>query len=90
MLSSITSVQLTEWMAYYSLEPWGEWRADLRMARIAALLANINRDTERKPEPYTEEDFMLEFDESKTEQGVDMRTKIMSLAAVFGGAVTHQ
>lgn len=43
-------------MAYYSLEPFGEERADLRMAIVASLIANANRDP--KHEAYKPEDFM--------------------------------
>jgi hypothetical protein len=32
--------EFAEWMAYYQVEPFGEDRADLRMAQIAALIFN--------------------------------------------------
>ena len=31
-----------EWCAYYSLEPWGEYRADLRSARVCQVIAAVN------------------------------------------------
>lgn len=49
---------LTEWQAYFAEEPWGEERADLRMAIGWALLANVHRDQRRRPEPYKPSDFM--------------------------------
>jgi hypothetical protein len=58
MLDSLTSRQLTELMAFHELDPWGEGRADLRMGIQAALTANINRDSKKKPEPFSPEDFM--------------------------------
>lgn len=35
-----------------------EYKADFRNATLCALLANINRDTDKKKEPFTVEDFM--------------------------------
>ena len=62
LLARLSSRQISEWMAYYALDPFGEERADLRAAMVMALLANINRDPERRKEPYTPEEFMPRFD----------------------------
>lgn len=40
MLQSIPSRQLGEWMAYYELEPFGQDRADIPAAVVAAQVAN--------------------------------------------------
>jgi len=45
-------------MAYASLEPFGEERADVRAGIIAAVIANANRDRKKRPEPFTPADFM--------------------------------
>jgi hypothetical protein len=45
-------------MAFYELEPFGDMIADLRHGTAAALLANINRDSKSRPEPYLAEDFV--------------------------------
>ena len=37
----LTSSQLSEWEAYDKIDPIGEWREDLRMAVLAALIENI-------------------------------------------------
>ena len=34
-------------------------RGDLRSASICTLLANVNRDPKRRPQPYSLSDFML-------------------------------
>jgi hypothetical protein len=62
-------------MAYARLEPFGEERADLRMAVLAALIANANRDPAKKREPFTPEDFRLRFDEQPEgrEQPIEMK-----------------
>jgi hypothetical protein len=54
----MTSSQLSEAIAYYELNPWGEDRADLRMAVGWSLIANINRNTAAKSTPFVPTDFM--------------------------------
>lgn len=39
----MSSRELSEWMAYYNLEPWGEAEMDLRFGVLCALTANIHR-----------------------------------------------
>lgn len=63
LLDSLSSRELTEWQAYALLEPFGEERADHRMATNTMVLANANRDAKKHPRPYTIEDFMLFRDE---------------------------
>lgn len=50
------SDELTEWMAYYQIEPFGDYRADVRSGVVAATLANANRAPNAKV--FTPEDFM--------------------------------
>lgn len=61
MLREMTPVELGEWMAEYHISPWGEWRDDLRVAQNTALLANVNRDTKAKREPFQPRDFMYDY-----------------------------
>jgi hypothetical protein len=49
---------LTEWAAYYQLEPFGEALADRRHGIATSVLANVNRDAKARPEPYKPEDFI--------------------------------
>jgi hypothetical protein len=65
MLASISGKQLTEWIAYAELEPFGEWRADLRIAILASLIANANRDQKLKPTPFEISDFMPQFEKKE-------------------------
>ena len=48
-----------ELMEFYEIEPWGLAVADALQANGAALLANVNRDAEKRSEPYSVKDFML-------------------------------
>lgn len=49
-------------MAYYSIEPFGEWRADYRQAITSMVLANANRS--KKQRAFKVKDFMP-FDKPK-------------------------
>ena len=39
-------------MAFFDLEPWGSHIDDLRAGTIASMIANVNRDTEKRSEAY--------------------------------------
>lgn len=41
MLSGMSSRQLSEWMAYAQIEPFGEERGDIRMAYALSILVNM-------------------------------------------------
>ena len=58
MQGEISSREFAEWMAYYRLEPYGEERADLRNARLLAMLATVNGDGSKD---YSAADFMMDF-----------------------------
>ena len=77
MLREISHPQFLEWQAYYRIEPWGEWRADMRMAQMLSLYANAHRDGNKHPKPFTPADFMPDFagDHPKTKphQGKQLR-----------------
>jgi len=53
----VSSEEFAEWQVYYTLEPWGEWRADLRAGIIAA--ASVSPYTKRR---ITPKDFMPKFE----------------------------
>ena len=70
MLEEMRPSELGELLAEYAISPWGEWRADLRVAQNTALLANVNRDAKRQPEPFQPRDFMFDhlMDAQRKEQ----------------------
>lgn len=59
--------------AEYTREPWGDYRVDLAGAVVARTLAEVNRDREKRAEPFGLADFMplahLEEDEASAETG---------------------
>jgi len=56
MLNKMGSDELTEWMAFYQLEPFGDFRADYRSGVIASTFANAHRAQDASP--FRVEDFM--------------------------------
>lgn len=57
LLTAMTSQQLSEWMAYFTLEPFGDEILDTHLATIAAILANANKAKGTKARKV--EDFQL-------------------------------
>lgn len=56
MLQTMSAKQFAEWQQFYTQDPWGDRRADLRSALAASALLNIWRNPKSKPvEPM---DFM--------------------------------
>lgn len=45
-------------MSYFAAEPFGELVADQRHGIATAVLANVNRDPKRRPQPYQAADFI--------------------------------
>ena len=43
-------------MAYYTIEPFGQWRDNYHAALSASILANVNRG--KNQQPYSINDFM--------------------------------
>ena len=58
-MEQISYAEFLEWQEYFSIEPFGEFSADLRHGHHLALLANINRDTKKVKKPYDAKDFCL-------------------------------
>ena len=69
------------WQAYYEVEPWGDYRADLRQGITSAIIANLFlKKGKRKLEP---KDFLLRPREERM-QSAENLLKVMS--AMFPGA----
>ena len=52
----IEASELQEWMAFFSIEPWGSVRDDYRAGVIAATLVNVNGGKKGK-KPAQADDF---------------------------------
>ena len=74
------SKELSEWAAYYSLEPFGYFRsADLPASIVASTLANCNRAKNSKV--FTPKDFMLvgEHAQSKAMEEDEMQNILQAM-----------
>lgn len=73
---------MSEWRAYFELEPFGPLQEDYQAGIVATILANSNRDPKKRRNPYTPQDF---FPSLAAEQ--EQRT--LELAAGQETYVTH-
>lgn len=76
--------EFAEWIAYYSLEPFGEERADLRAAIVACVIANANRDPKKRRRAFKLADFMPQFDQPKPDSQTLLQ-KVEMLNEMLGG-----
>lgn len=82
LLDNTSSAELTEWMAYAQLEPFGGDADYIGHAITAVTVANVNRPKNRRP--YKVEDFLPKF--GKTEQTVDEQIQFAAMVtASMGG-----
>ena len=58
LLDRVSSQELTEWMAFYSLEPFGYVGNLHGHAITASVIAEVNRNNKVKSEPFTANDFI--------------------------------
>lgn len=69
MLHELSSSQLTELEAYWVINGgFGDYKQEYRFAQLCSLLANINRDSKRKPQPFSINDFLLIPQQEEPEQ----------------------
>ena len=62
LLCRVNSKELSEWQAYYRIEPFGEKRSDLRFALMTANLMSPHMKKGKSPKLS---DFMLDFEPKK-------------------------
>lgn len=94
----IDAPEFAEWMAYAKIEPFGPEREDQRAGVIAALIANVNRDSKSKPEPFTVEEFFPRYEDlfadlegqSKGPEPATLESKLTAWAAVMTAANTKE
>jgi len=66
-----TSRELTEWMAFFELEPWGSEIEDYRFGVVASTIANVNRDPKKRSKPYEPTDFFPSREEKIEEYDLE-------------------
>jgi hypothetical protein len=83
LLSKLGSDELSEWMAFYQLEPFGDFRADYRSALATSTFANAHR--QKDSPPFKPEDFMPFIEKVSTAS--DGKANAMRLRAMFSHIV---
>jgi len=86
LLERIDSRELSEWMVCEQLEPFGDALVDMHFSQLAYLIAESNRDTKRRKEPFTPNDFSLRYRESRNE-APSARASLLRLASALGAKV---
>ena len=74
-MAEIDSAEFSEWLAFYSIDPFGEERADLRAGINSAVIANIHRGAGVKA--FSATDFMPQFDRKETTQTPEQMMAVM-------------
>jgi len=75
------SRELSEWMAYNNLEPFGEERADARSGIVAATIANVHRG--KNTRPYEPKDFMPKFGPAKEQTPDEMKSMAKLITSMY-------
>lgn len=86
-LRNVSSRELSEWAAFYGMEPFGDRKADYRAGMVAATIANVNRAPNR--EPFKPDDFFPERQNETEDDDDEPWRKQQAMAAMitlaFGG-----
>ena len=86
MIEDLPASLLAEWRAFYECDPWGEQRADSRVAVLSALTANMNRGKGQKA--YEIRDFLLYPPPKPETTGDDAQTLMAKLGHLVKKAKT--
>jgi hypothetical protein len=86
MLQAITSPQLAELEAFWTIEGgWGDWKQDYRFGQLCSLQANINRNSKKQPKPYSAEDFAMRPKLAKKVNGKEAEQRIRGAFDMLAG-----
>ncbi len=85
LLGRVSSRELSEWIAYYSLEPWGEAESEYRAALVTSMIANTARDDKKYPQPFRADEFMRESYLMEDKEPVNEPFRLLDKAkSIFG------
>lgn len=88
LLAAIGSDELTEWMAFYQLDPFGDMRGDYRSGVVASTFANAHRADGVKP--FTPEDFMPFVDRREKMESDEVQVNVHKFKAMFAHKVSKK
>lgn len=85
LLSRVSSIELSEWVAFYNMEPFGFEADYLGHAQTSATLVNVNRKKNSKA--ASAKDFFPRFETDNEASGAI--GFVTTLNAMHGGEVEH-
>ncbi len=63
LVREMSREELTEWIAFSQLEPFGTEFDEYRSALIASVIAEVNRNRKKRGKPYSPREFMQKWGE---------------------------
>lgn len=84
LLLTMSAKELTEWMAFSTLEPFGDERADLRTASIVLAVSSPHL---KKGKTLTLKDCMLKFEPKKKQSPEDIMQLLKGFSIAKGGVI---
>lgn len=60
--------EMTEWIAFWQLEPFGSSFEEYRAALVASVLAEVNRNHKKRGRPFSPSEFMTDWDKATGEK----------------------
>lgn len=88
LLGRISSEELSEWVAYYQLEPFGTEVDMLGHAITASTVANVNRGKGQKA--LSPKDFMPDFEKSSHVQSAEEMLQFAEMMTAAMGGQDHR
>lgn len=86
LLARVDSRELSEWMAFATLEPLGDARGDLQAAIVASTVANTARNPKKRRRPFAPAEFIPDFDRQRRQQTWQEQLAFVEmLNTAFGG-----
>ena len=74
----MSSPEFTEWMAFYSLEPWGNVQDEYQAGIVSATIANVNRKKGSKA--YRATDFFpIRGEKKKAQSQEELKSVLIGL-----------
>lgn len=82
----LSGQQLAEWEAFLQIEPLEGDKTEFMLAQLCSIVANVNRDSKKRPQPFEVKDFMLQLDPKpkKRMSQDELKEAVLGLASAFG------
>lgn len=82
MLRGMSAKQFREWQMFVQLEPFEEDRTPYRFALITQILANANRNSKKRPTPFTLDECTFRFGDEPRPQAMEKKRDWQSMKSV--------